>query len=53
MAIAELSLLAAVTLTIVSILPGKPDGWRDYDNPRDPGFTRRGCGAGPTWVGHW
>lgn len=44
MTIAELCLLAAVILTIVSILPAKLSGRRDYDNanPRDPRFYTPG-----------
>jgi uncharacterized MAPEG superfamily protein len=42
--IAELCLLAAVLLTIASIMPAKLSGARDYDNsnPRDPGFYTPG-----------
>src|ERR1700760_635690 len=44
MTIAELCLLAAVVLTIVSIMPAKLDGRREYDNakPRDPAFYTPG-----------
>ena len=44
MTIAELCLLGTVILTIVSILPAKLDGRREYDNgnPRDPGFYKPG-----------
>jgi uncharacterized MAPEG superfamily protein len=47
MTIAELCLLAAVILTILSILPAKLDGRRAYDNgnPRDPGFYTPGLRA--------
>ena len=52
MTIAELCLLGAVVLTIVSILPAKLDGRREYDNsnPRDlrfytPGLRSRLHGA--------
>jgi uncharacterized MAPEG superfamily protein len=45
--IAELCLLAAVVLTIVSIMPAKLDGRRSFDNanPRDPGFYTPGLRA--------
>ena len=44
MTIAELCLLGAVILTLVSILPAKLSGARDYDNanPRDPRFYTPG-----------
>src|SRR5271165_3465488 len=44
MTIADLCLLAAVVLTIVSIMPAKFSGSREYDNgnPRDPGFYTPG-----------
>jgi uncharacterized MAPEG superfamily protein len=47
MTIAELCLLAAVILTILSIVPAKLDGRRQYDNanPRDPGFYTPGLRA--------
>ncbi len=47
MTIAELCLLAAVVLTIVSIMPAKLDGRRSFDNanPRDPGFYTPGLRA--------
>jgi uncharacterized MAPEG superfamily protein len=47
MTIADLCLLAAVILTIVSIVPAKLDGVREYDNgnPRDPGFYTPGLRA--------
>lgn len=47
MTIADLCLLAAVILTIVSIMPAKWSGARDYDNsrPRDPGFFTPGLRA--------
>ncbi|HBK04618.1 MAG TPA: hypothetical protein DDZ81_02005 [Acetobacteraceae bacterium] len=47
MTIADLCLLAAVILTIVSIMPAKRDGKRDYDNanPRDPRFYTPGLRA--------
>ena len=48
MTIADLCLLAAVILTIVSIMPAKWSGGRDYDNAVRAirGFSRRGCGRG-------
>lgn len=44
MTIADLTLLAAIILTIVSIAPAKLDGLRTYNNanPRDPGFYTLG-----------
>ncbi len=47
MTIAELCLLGAVVLTLVSIMPAKFDGTRAYDNakPRDPGFYTPGLRA--------
>lgn len=47
MTIAELCLLAAVVLTIVSIMPAKLDGRGEYDNghPRDPRFYTPGLRA--------
>jgi uncharacterized MAPEG superfamily protein len=47
MTIADLCLLAAVILTIVSILPAKLEGRRDYDNgnPRDQRFYTAGLRA--------
>jgi uncharacterized MAPEG superfamily protein len=47
MTIADLCLLAAVILTIGSVLPAKLDGRRDYDNanPRDPRFYTPGLRA--------
>ena len=44
MTIADLCLLAAVVLTIVSIMPAKLNGVREYDNanPRDPRFYTPG-----------
>jgi uncharacterized MAPEG superfamily protein len=44
MTIADLCLLASVILTIVSIMPAKLSGIRDYDNgnPRDPRFYTPG-----------
>jgi uncharacterized MAPEG superfamily protein len=47
MTIAELCLPAAVILTILSIVPAKLSGARDYDNghPRDPGFYTAGLRA--------
>jgi uncharacterized MAPEG superfamily protein len=47
MTIADLCLLAAVVLTILSILPAKLDGRRDYDNgnPRDQNFYKPGLRA--------
>jgi len=44
MTIAELCLLGAVILTIVSIVPAKLNGAREYDNgnPRDPRFYTPG-----------
>jgi uncharacterized MAPEG superfamily protein len=44
MTIADLCLLACVVLTIVSIMPAKMDGLREYDNgnPRDPRFYTPG-----------
>ena len=47
MTIADLCLLAAVILTILSILPAKLDGRREYDNgnPRDPRFYTAGLRA--------
>jgi uncharacterized MAPEG superfamily protein len=45
--IADLCLLAAVVLTILSIMPAKLDGRREYDNanPRDPRFYTAGLRA--------
>jgi uncharacterized MAPEG superfamily protein len=45
--IADLCLLAAVILTILSIVPAKLSGVREYDNanPRDPGFYTPGLRA--------
>jgi uncharacterized MAPEG superfamily protein len=45
--IADLCLLAAVMLTILSIVPAKLSGVREYDNanPRDPGFYTPGLRA--------
>jgi uncharacterized MAPEG superfamily protein len=47
MTIAELCLLAAVALTILSILPAKLDGKGEFDNarPRDPNFYTPGLRA--------
>jgi uncharacterized MAPEG superfamily protein len=47
MTIADLCLLAAVILTILSIVPAKLDGRRQYDNanPRDPAFYTPGLRA--------
>jgi len=47
MTIADLCLLAAVILTIVSIGPAKMSGARNYDNrnPRDPAFYTPGLRA--------
>jgi uncharacterized MAPEG superfamily protein len=47
MTIADLCLLAAVVLTILSISPAKLSGGRAYDNanPRDPGFYTPGLRA--------
>jgi uncharacterized MAPEG superfamily protein len=47
MTIADLCLLAAVVLTILSILPAKVDGRREFDNanPRDPRFYASGLRA--------
>jgi uncharacterized MAPEG superfamily protein len=47
MTIAELCLAGAVFLTILSIMPAKLDGRRDYDNanPRDPRFYTPGLRA--------
>ncbi len=47
MTIADLCLLAAVILTIVSIAPAKLSGAREYDNsnPRDPRFYAPGLRA--------
>lgn len=47
MTIADLCLLAAVVLTLVSIMPAKLDGKREYDNanPRDPRFYTPGLRA--------
>src|SRR5450432_2158909 len=47
MTTAELCLLGAGFLTILSILPAKLDGRRDYDNanPRDPRFYTAGLRA--------
>src|ERR1700710_178757 len=47
MTIAELCLFGAVVLTILSILPAKLDGRREYDNanPRDPRFYLPGLRA--------
>jgi uncharacterized MAPEG superfamily protein len=47
MTIAELCLPAAVVLTLLSIMPAKFSGVRDYDNsnPRNPGFYRPGLRA--------
>jgi uncharacterized MAPEG superfamily protein len=45
--IADLCLLAAVILTILSIVPAKLSGVREYDNanPRDPAFYTPGLRA--------
>jgi uncharacterized MAPEG superfamily protein len=47
MTLADLTLLAAVILTILSIAPAKFDGTGQFDNanPRDPGFYRPGLRA--------
>jgi uncharacterized MAPEG superfamily protein len=47
MTIADLTLLAAVFLTIVPIVPAKLEGSRQYNNanPRDPGFYTPGLRA--------
>jgi len=47
MTIADLCLLAAVVLTILSIAPAKINGERQYDNanPRDPSFYTPGLRA--------
>ena len=47
MTIADLCLLAAVILTILSIMPAKLSGVREYDNanPRDPRFYTPGLRA--------
>src|SRR5882757_892512 len=47
MTIAELCLVGAVLLTILSIVPAKLDGRREYDNanPRDPRFYTLGLRA--------
>jgi uncharacterized MAPEG superfamily protein len=47
MTIAELCLLGMVLLILVSVMPGKIDGRRDYDNanPRDPAFYTPGLRA--------
>lgn len=47
MTIADLCLLAAVVLTIASVMPAKLDGKHDYDNanPRDPRFYAPGLRA--------
>jgi uncharacterized MAPEG superfamily protein len=47
MTIADLCLLAAVVLTILSIMPAKLSGAREYDNgnPRDPRFYTPGLRA--------
>jgi uncharacterized MAPEG superfamily protein len=47
MTIAELCLLVAVVLTILSIMPAKLNGRREYDNanPRDPDFYAPGLRA--------
>jgi uncharacterized MAPEG superfamily protein len=47
MTIADLCLFAAVVLTVLSIMPAKLDGRREYDNanPRDPGFYTAGLRA--------
>jgi uncharacterized MAPEG superfamily protein len=47
MTIADVCLLAAVALTILSIVPGKLDGRGEYDNgnPRDPRFYTPGLRA--------
>jgi uncharacterized MAPEG superfamily protein len=47
MTIADLCLLAAVVLTVLSIMPAKLDGRREYDNanPRDPRFYTPGLRA--------
>ncbi|WP_158922304.1 MAPEG family protein [Acidisphaera sp. S103] len=44
MTIAELCLLGAVVLTILSIMPAKLSGRREYDNgnPRDPNYFTPG-----------
>jgi uncharacterized MAPEG superfamily protein len=45
--IADLCILAAVVLTILSIMPAKLDGRRTFDNanPRDPNFYTPGLRA--------
>ncbi len=47
MTIAELCLLAAVILTILSVMPARLDGAREFDNgnPRDPRFYTPGLRA--------
>jgi uncharacterized MAPEG superfamily protein len=47
MTIAELCLFAAVLLTLLSIMPAKLDGRREYDNarPRDASFYTPGLRA--------
>jgi uncharacterized MAPEG superfamily protein len=47
MTIADLCLFAAVVLTVLSIVPAKLDGRREYDNanPRDPRFYTAGLRA--------
>ena len=47
MTIADLCILAAVILTILSIMPAKLDGRGEFDNanPRDPGFYAGGLRA--------
>jgi uncharacterized MAPEG superfamily protein len=47
MTIADLCLLAAVILTVASIVPAKLSGRSDYDNanPRDPRFYTQGLRA--------
>src|ERR1700686_2121129 len=47
MTIADLCLLAAVVLTILSIMPAKFDGRLEFDNgnPRDPRFYTPGLRA--------
>ena len=47
MTIADLCLLGAVLLTLLTIMPAKLAGRRDYDNgnPRDPGFYQPGFRA--------
>jgi uncharacterized MAPEG superfamily protein len=47
MTIADLCLLGMLILIIVSVMPAKLDGRREYDNanPRDPGFYTPGIRA--------